>query len=195
VALRVPPASREQLRPIAGHAASEDLCDIDVLVLLGERLNASVLRTGQQRGLNVTTSSSRCFAPNATGSTAALGTSAVESHSTERGSMGRRTRSIARWIVYGVGALVIVAVFALFAGTGYQYLENRRDLREHPAPGQLVEIGGHRLHLWCTGAGLPSSCWRRAAWLHLWSEVACNRRWPGRRASVRTTGLAWAGAI
>ena len=69
--------------------------------------------------------------------------------------MDRRTHSIGRWIGYGAGALFVVAVFALIVGTGYQYLENRRDLREHPAPGQLVDVGGHRLHIWCTGEGSP----------------------------------------
>ena len=69
--------------------------------------------------------------------------------------MGDRMRSIARWIGYVAGALAVVTVFAIVVGTGYQFLQNRRDLQEHPAPGQLVDIGGHRLHLWCTGAGSP----------------------------------------
>ena len=69
--------------------------------------------------------------------------------------MALRAHSIARLIGRGMGALFVVAVLALFAGTAYQYLENRRDLRENPAPGQLVDVGGHRLHLWCTGAGSP----------------------------------------
>ena len=56
---------------------------------------------------------------------------------------------------YGVAALGVVAVLALVAGTSYQDLANRRDLNTHPAPGQLVDIGGHRLHLWCTGEGSP----------------------------------------
>lgn len=54
----------------------------------------------------------------------------------------------------GLGALAAL-VLAMFVGTGYQYLGNRRDLRDYPAPGQLVDVGGHRLHLWCTGAGSP----------------------------------------
>ena len=69
--------------------------------------------------------------------------------------MGQPSRSTARWLGYGVSGLVVVAVFALVVGAAYQYLGNRRDLQEHPAPGQLVDIGGHRLHIWCTGTGSP----------------------------------------
>jgi pimeloyl-ACP methyl ester carboxylesterase len=69
--------------------------------------------------------------------------------------MSHRTGSIARWVGYLVAVLVAVVALALAIGTGYQYFENRRDLQEHPAPGQLVDIGGRRLHLWCTGAGFP----------------------------------------
>ena len=69
--------------------------------------------------------------------------------------MGQRNRSIVRWIGYAAGAAVVIALCALVVGTGYQYLENRRDLRAHPAPGRLVRVGGHRLHLWCTGTGSP----------------------------------------
>jgi hypothetical protein len=25
-----------------------------------------------------------------------------------------------------------------------------------PAPGRLVDLGGHRLHVWCTGKGTPA---------------------------------------
>ena len=69
--------------------------------------------------------------------------------------MAPRTRSFAGWTRYGAGALTLLAASALIVGTVYQYVQNRRDLQEHPAPGQLVDIGGLRLHLWCTGAGSP----------------------------------------
>ena len=69
--------------------------------------------------------------------------------------MAPRPRSFAGWTRYGAGALTLLAASALIVGTVYQYHQNRRDLQEHPAPGQLVDIGGHRLHLWCTGAGSP----------------------------------------
>jgi pimeloyl-ACP methyl ester carboxylesterase len=64
-------------------------------------------------------------------------------------------RGLRRALIYSIGALVAVIVALLIAGCVYQFLENERDLRAFPAPGQLVDVGGRRLHLWCTGAGSP----------------------------------------
>jgi pimeloyl-ACP methyl ester carboxylesterase len=41
-------------------------------------------------------------------------------------------------------------------GATYQWLATRKDLTANPPPGRLVDIGGQRLHVWCTGAGTPS---------------------------------------
>jgi pimeloyl-ACP methyl ester carboxylesterase len=54
-----------------------------------------------------------------------------------------------------VGLSSLIAVTAL-AGATYQWLATRKDLAATPPPGQLVDIGGHRLHLWCTGNGAPA---------------------------------------
>jgi pimeloyl-ACP methyl ester carboxylesterase len=53
----------------------------------------------------------------------------------------------------GLSGLLIVAVFA---GAMYQWMATREELAATPPPGRLVDIGGHRLHIWCTGAGTPS---------------------------------------
>ena len=37
-----------------------------------------------------------------------------------------------------------------------QWLATRKDLAATPPPGHLVDIGGYRLHLWCTGDGAPA---------------------------------------
>lgn len=56
-------------------------------------------------------------------------------------------------VVVGLcGAVVIAAL----TGTTYQWLATRRDLTSTPPPGHLVDIGGYRLHLWCTGTGAPA---------------------------------------
>jgi len=61
-----------------------------------------------------------------------------------------------RWttrILVGLFCFIILA-----AGTGatYQWLATRRELSKTPPPGKLVDVGGHRLHLWCTGGGAPT---------------------------------------
>lgn len=61
-----------------------------------------------------------------------------------------------RWmkrVVIGLSGLLIVAALA---GSAYQWLATRRALAATPPPGRLVDVGGHSLHMWCTGAGLPS---------------------------------------
>jgi pimeloyl-ACP methyl ester carboxylesterase len=58
----------------------------------------------------------------------------------------------ARRVLVGVCSVVVVAACA---GTGYQWLATLNDLAATPPPGRLVDIGGHRLHLWCTGDGSP----------------------------------------
>jgi len=56
-------------------------------------------------------------------------------------------------ILIGFGGLVVVATIA---GATYQWTATRRDFARTPAPGRLVDIGGHRLHIWCSGSGTPS---------------------------------------
>ena len=41
-------------------------------------------------------------------------------------------------------------------GFGYQWVATRSDLATTPPPGRLVDVGGHRLHIWCTGSGGPA---------------------------------------
>jgi len=60
-----------------------------------------------------------------------------------------------RWtnrIVIGFSGLLIAGAVA---GAMYQWLATRRDLIATPLPGRLIDVGGHRLHVWCTGTGVP----------------------------------------
>ena len=61
-----------------------------------------------------------------------------------------------RWtmrIFVVLGAFLLVAAFS---GATYQWLATRKELAATPPPGHLVDIGGYRLHLWCTGDGAPA---------------------------------------
>ncbi len=60
-----------------------------------------------------------------------------------------RTRG---WVVYP-----LLGAYALSAlGGGYQTVAEFHDRRAHQAPGELVDVGGHRLHLLCVGSGTPT---------------------------------------
>jgi CubicO group peptidase (beta-lactamase class C family) len=60
-----------------------------------------------------------------------------------------RTR---RWVVYPL--LVVLALSAI--GGGYETVRESIDATAYPAPGQLIDVGRHRLHLNCTGTGSPT---------------------------------------
>ena len=61
-----------------------------------------------------------------------------------------------RWtmrIFVVLGALLLVAALS---GASYQWLATRQEIAATPPPGHLIDIGGYRLHLWCTGDGAPA---------------------------------------
>jgi pimeloyl-ACP methyl ester carboxylesterase len=65
----------------------------------------------------------------------------------------RNMRSrIGRWLLYPVLAVLMVAT----VGGGYQTVRQSIDARAYPMPGQLVDVGGHRMHIYCTGSGSPT---------------------------------------
>jgi pimeloyl-ACP methyl ester carboxylesterase len=57
-----------------------------------------------------------------------------------------------RWLLYPVIALLALASI----GGGYETLGAAADATAYPMPGQLIDVGGHRLHLSCTGSGTPT---------------------------------------
>jgi pimeloyl-ACP methyl ester carboxylesterase len=58
----------------------------------------------------------------------------------------------ARWLLYPVLAVLLLAA----VGGGYETVRESLDARAYPMPGQLIDVGGHRLHLHCTGSGSPT---------------------------------------
>lgn len=57
-----------------------------------------------------------------------------------------------RWLLYPVLAALALAAI----GGGYATVGAAADAGRYPAPGRLVDVGGHRLHLVCTGTGSPT---------------------------------------
>ena len=61
-----------------------------------------------------------------------------------------------RWTTRVLIGLCTLIVVTALTGALYQTVATRKDLAVTPPPGQLVDIGGYRLHLWCTGNGAPA---------------------------------------
>ena len=78
-----------------------------------------------------------------------------------------RSRS-ARWLLYPVLAMLALAAI----GGGYQTVRETADATAYPMPGQLIDVGGHSLHLNCTGSGSPTVVLQPGA-----GEMSSNLGW------------------
>jgi pimeloyl-ACP methyl ester carboxylesterase len=86
---------------------------------------------------------------------------------------------------------VLVALVA--AGMLYQRAASRAALRRFPAPGELIDVGGHRLHVTCTGAGRPAIVLEAgiAASSLSWAAVVPSIAAFTRVCTYDRAGLAW----
>src|SRR6476660_3234553 len=67
--------------------------------------------------------------------------------------IGRRVlRGIGRTLATLFGLIVVLGL----VGAIYESAAEAADVRAYPPPGQLVDVGGYRLHINCTGAGSPT---------------------------------------
>ena len=65
----------------------------------------------------------------------------------------RELRSRTRvWLVYPVFAALMMSS----VGGAYETYRERADAANFPMPGRLIDVGGHRLHINCTGTGSPT---------------------------------------
>ncbi len=64
----------------------------------------------------------------------------------------------------------VIGFLLLAGGYIYEHITERRETKQHPPPGRLIQVGDHRLHLFCQGrdgptvvieqgAGAPSQLW------------------------------------
>lgn len=68
----------------------------------------------------------------------------------------RRTHRRLVWTRRVLLGLVVALVALGSVGAIYQAVATEIDSRTYPPPGQLVAVGGHRLHLHCVGTGSPT---------------------------------------
>jgi pimeloyl-ACP methyl ester carboxylesterase len=65
----------------------------------------------------------------------------------------RNLRSRSRWLL--IYPVITVMALASVSG-GYETVREHLDVSAYPMAGQLIDVGGHRLHLQCTGSGSPT---------------------------------------
>ncbi|MEU6781234.1 alpha/beta hydrolase [Nonomuraea angiospora] len=99
----------------------------------------------------------------------------------KRAVVARALRRVAAWCA---------AVAALAAVTGFCYESVARQ-GDPPAPGRLVDVGGHRLHVRCTGSGAPTVVLEAGLAESSASWDAIQRGLPGRVCAYDRAGYAW----
>jgi pimeloyl-ACP methyl ester carboxylesterase len=61
-----------------------------------------------------------------------------------------------RWLCIVALSLGVLVILLALAGASYQAIATRLDARRFPENGRLVDVGGYRLMLNCTGVGSPT---------------------------------------
>ena len=61
----------------------------------------------------------------------------------------RHVRGRFRWL----GGAVVLVLGVILAGAIYESVSEAADLRAYPPPGQMVDVGGYRLHVLVRGGG------------------------------------------
>ncbi len=60
------------------------------------------------------------------------------------------------WFRVMFRALLVFVILLALAGFLYQNISEARDRRFNPMPGKLVDVGGYKMHIDCTGQGSPN---------------------------------------
>jgi pimeloyl-ACP methyl ester carboxylesterase len=90
----------------------------------------------------------------------------------------RRGRGFMIWL----GGILAGLLLLILAGWIYEPLAEATDAKAYPPPGQMVDVGGYRLHINCTGEGSPTvvieAGWgdSSASWGWVQPEVAKTTR-------------------
>ena len=94
-----------------------------------------------------------------------------------------------RGLKWFLGLLVALTTI----GALYQIIGMVLDRRQYPPPGQMIDIGGHRLHLYCMGQGSPTVVLEAAApgWSLYWSTVQPELARVTRVCAYDRAGLGW----
>lgn len=103
-----------------------------------------------------------------------------------------RGRGCLRWLAGGLAVLLGLAL----VGYIYEPFAEAADAKAYPLPGQLVDVGGYRLHINCTGSGNPTVVIVAGAgdWSTTWGVVQPEVAKTTRVCTYDRAGLGWSDA-
>src|SRR6476619_5694872 len=69
---------------------------------------------------------------------------------------GQTRKRRGRGCVLRLGGFVVLILGLMLGGAMYESAAEAADARAYPPPGQMVDVGGYRLHINCAGTGSPT---------------------------------------
>jgi pimeloyl-ACP methyl ester carboxylesterase len=108
----------------------------------------------------------------------------------------KRTQHRRGWLFYlkrGLLALAILLLALPILGLGYESIAAAVDAWRFPAPGRMVMVDGHQMHIHCTGAGSPTVVMDAGlgGWSLDWSAVQPDIATFTRVCSYDRAGFGW----
>jgi pimeloyl-ACP methyl ester carboxylesterase len=102
-----------------------------------------------------------------------------------------RFRPLRKLLRVTIGLLLLALI-----GVGYQIVGMVQDRKLYSPPGQLIDVGGFKLHLYCTGEGSPTVILDAMGpgWSVYWSEVQPEIAKITRVCSYDRAGFGWSDA-
>jgi hypothetical protein len=83
-------------------------------------------------------------------------TTILPTETTAQPQRAQRRKSVGFWIGRTALGLLALLVGLALIGASYEAVMAAGDETRYPPAGQLVDIGGYRLHLYCVGEGSPT---------------------------------------
>jgi len=100
-------------------------------------------------------------------------------------------------IIFGIIVFVMVTCNALviLIGTRYEEIQGKNDLAKYPAPGNMVDVGGYKLHMNCVGNGSPAVFLMLVPPAGQWIGYLFKKKYLCLPQHVLMTELDWVGAM
>ena len=101
----------------------------------------------------------------------------------------KRGRRFLRWLGGIVAGLLILSLL----GAVYELAAEAADARTYPPPGQLVDVGGYRLHIYCMGTGSPTVVIEAGLgdWSTMWGSVQAEAAKTTQVCAYDRAGSGW----
>jgi pimeloyl-ACP methyl ester carboxylesterase len=105
----------------------------------------------------------------------------------------RTSRRGGRGCLWWLGAGLAFLVGLILVGYIYESMAEAADRKAYPPPGQLVDVGGYRLHIHCTGSGSPTVVIDagQGDWSTAWGSVQQEVAKTTRVCTYDRAGMGW----